>query len=60
VSIERIKHVFLSIQTMHPDQFTDRELDLLESFGNQFQRKGKLSYDQIEILEEIYRRAQGR
>ncbi len=60
MEIERIKHIFASIDTMRSDQFTERELELLESFERQFQRGWVLSSKQVEILEDIYKRAQRR
>jgi hypothetical protein len=38
------------------DLLTESELTLCVSFDEQFQRRGKLSEKQMEILEEIYRR----
>jgi len=56
----RISHIFQSIETMHPDQLTERELEIIESMERQYYRKGSLSEAQEDLLEEIYKRAQGR
>jgi len=57
---KRITHIFQSIETMHPDQLTERELGIIESMERQYYRKGYLSEPQEELLEEIYNIAQGR
>lgn len=57
---ERIKHLFDTIDTMSEDQFTERELDLLESFERQFKRNRWLGDLQLEILEDIVRRGRQR
>ena len=56
---ERIDHIFQSIELMDEDQFTDRELEILESLEEQYNRVS-LSPGQIDLLEKIYRRAQSR
>ena len=35
---------------------TERELELVASFEDQFKKKGRLSERQMEVLEDIYRR----
>ena len=35
---------------------TERELELIASFEDQFKQKGRLSERQMEVLEDIYRR----
>lgn len=57
---ERISHIFQTIETMNENQFSDRELEIIESMERQYYRKGSLSDPQEELLEEIYKRAQGR
>jgi len=37
-------------------ELTEKELELVASFGDQFARKRTLSERQLEILEEIYKR----
>ena len=45
---------------MSNEIFSDGELDLLQSFEEQFQRNGMLSLKQIYVLEDIYKKVQGR
>lgn len=51
---ERIEHIF---KFMEYDQLTDAQHSLVESFEEQFERRGSLSDRQIEILEDIFERA---
>lgn len=51
---ERIIHIF---EYMEWDQLSDNQLDLAESFEDQFKRYGKLSEKQFEILEDIFKQA---
>ena len=51
---ERIKHIF---KFMEWDVLTDRQFELVESFEEQFNRSGSLSERQMEILEDIFKRA---
>ena len=52
---ERIEHVF---KFMEYDNLSDAQHDLVESFEEQFQRRGSLSERQVEILEDIFEKAQ--
>jgi hypothetical protein len=58
--IERIDHLFKTVDTMSEEQFTEVELHYLESFERQFKSKRWLSERQFEILEDIVRRAKER
>lgn len=51
---ERIKHLF---KYMEYDYLTDKEHDLVVGFEAQFNKNGKLSERQLEILESINSRA---
>ena len=51
---DRIEHVFLF---MEYDNLTDAQHALVESFEEQFKRRGSLSERQIEILEDIFEKA---
>ena len=51
---DRIEHIF---KFMEYDQLTDAQHDLIISFEDQFKRRGYLSDKQIDILEDIFRRA---
>ena len=53
----RIKHIFKSIETMHENQFTDRELEIIESMESRFNQVSWLSDKSHELLEQIFRRA---
>lgn len=53
---DRIKHIF---QFMEYDELTDAQHDLVVSFEGQFERKGRLSEDQYEILEDIFKKTSG-
>ena len=57
---DRITHILQTIETMHHDQFTDRELEVVENMEKQYHRKGYLTEPQEEYLEDIYRRAAAR
>lgn len=57
---ERIDHVFASIELLHPDQFTERELEILQSIEGQYRRKRFISAAQGDLVEEISRRASER
>lgn len=54
-NLERIKHIF---KFMEYDNLTDAQHDLIISFEKYFERWGKLSEKQIEILEGIFEKAQ--
>ena len=54
---ERIASIFL---LMEYDELTESELDLVISFESQFNDGKRLSDKQVEILEEIFKRAAGR
>jgi hypothetical protein len=49
----RIDHIF---NYMEYDYLTDSQHDLLVSFEEQYDRKGSLSDDQYEILEDIFKK----
>ena len=51
---DRIEHIF---KFMEYDQLTDAQHDLVMSFEEQFKNKDYLSERQIEILEDIFRKA---
>lgn len=51
---ERIRHIF---KFMEYDEITDSQMNLVVSFEKQFQRSGRLSDRQIEILEDIFQQA---
>jgi hypothetical protein len=51
---DRIEHIF---KFMEYDQLTDAQHSLVESFEEQFERRGSLSDRQVEILEDIFERA---
>lgn len=51
---DRIKHIF---QFMEYDCLSDAQHDLIISFESQFKRRGYLSDAQIEILEDIFKKA---
>lgn len=51
---DRIKHIF---QFINFDGLIDAQEDLIISFEEQFRDRGYLSDRQVEILENIYRRA---
>ena len=51
---ERIEHIF---KFMEYDQLSDRQLDLIESFEDQYNRNHHLSERQMEILEDIFQQA---
>lgn len=51
---ERIRHIF---KFMEYDELTDSQMNLVVSFEKQFQRSGRLSDRQIEILEDIFQQA---
>ena len=51
---DRIKHIF---QFMEWDQLTDAQHDLVISFEDQYKLRGDLSDKQLDILEDIFRRA---
>jgi len=53
---DRIEHV-LQFLAMEYDQLTDAQHSLVESFEEQFERRGSLSDRQVEILEDIFERA---
>ena len=59
-SIARTAHIFKSIETMHGDSFTDRELEIIESMEVRFEAMGYISNKSLELLEQIYKRGQGR
>jgi hypothetical protein len=42
---------------MEYDQLSDRQLDLIESFEDQYNRNHHLSERQMEILEDIFQQA---
>lgn len=52
---DRVEHIF---KFMAYDNLTDAQHDLIVSFEEQFERKNYLSERQIEILEDIFERAQ--
>jgi hypothetical protein len=54
MSADRIEHI---LQFMEYDQLTDAQHALVESFEEQFERRGSLSPRQLEILEDIFYRA---
>jgi len=51
---DRITHIF---KFMEYDELTDAQHDLVESFEEQFNRRGTLSDRQLEILEDIFEKA---
>jgi hypothetical protein len=51
---ERIKHIF---QFINFDGLTGAQKNFVISLKEQFLDRGKLSYNQMKILEDIYRRA---
>ena len=51
---DRIEHIFKFLEY---DQLTDAQNSLVESFEEQFERRGSLSDRQVEILEDIFERA---
>jgi hypothetical protein len=51
---DRIEHIF---QFMEYGELTDAQHSLVESFEEQFERRGSLSDRQVEILEDIFERA---
>jgi len=51
---DRIKHIF---RYMEYDHILEKQHDLIISFEEQFNRKGYLSDAQIDILEDIFKRA---
>jgi len=51
---DRIEHIFKFLEY---DQLTDAQHSLVESFEEQFERRGSLSDRQVEILEDIFERA---
>lgn len=50
----RIRHL---LKYMEYDYLTDKEHELVVSFEEQFERRGRLSDRQLEILEDINSRA---
>lgn len=52
---DRIVHIF---KFMAYDNLTDAQHDLIISFEKQFEHRGSLSERQVEILEDIFERAQ--
>lgn len=52
---ERIEHIF---KFMEYDNLTDAQHDLIISFEKQFRQRGSLSERQVEILEDIFEKAQ--
>ena len=57
---DRIKHIFDSIDLMEGEEFTENEFNFIISVEEQFKEYGNLSDRQVEILEEIFRRAKSR
>jgi len=51
----RAEHIF---KFMEYDNLSDAQHDLIISFEEQFKRRGSLSERQMEILEDIFERAQ--
>ena len=51
---DRIEHIF---KFMEYGELTDTQHSLVESFEEQFERRGSLSDRQVEILEDIFERA---
>ena len=51
---DRIQHIY---DFMEWDNLTDAQHDLLISFESQWKRKGRLTDNQGEILEDIFKRA---
>lgn len=53
-------NVKILLKLMEWNRLSDRELDLLESFQEQFEAKGQLSDAQFEALNDIFDRANAR
>ena len=51
-SAERIEHIFKFIES---DNLSEAQVDLVISFEEQFQRRGRLSERQLEVLEDIFK-----
>lgn len=54
---ERIEHIF---QHCEYDTLTESEHELLISFEEQFRARGDLTSKQLEVLEDIFRKAAAR
>ena len=54
MDLERINHIF---QFMEYDELSEAQHDLICSFESQMGTRGWLSVRQVEILEDIFRKA---